>query len=81
VVSELVTNAVLHTGSSPTLWLRTSAGAVYVELADDDSRPPRMRDPADLEDGGRGLHLVEALTRRWGVRTTATGKIVWCEII
>ncbi|MDX6257877.1 MAG: hypothetical protein QOJ11_4211 [Frankiales bacterium] len=81
VVSELVTNAVLHTGSSPTLWLRTSAGAVYVELADDDSRPPRMRDPTDLEDGGRGLHLVEALTHRWGVRTTATGKIVWCEII
>jgi PAS domain S-box-containing protein len=80
IVSELVTNAVLHTGSSSTLWARTSAGTVYVEVADDDSRPPRMRDPGDLEDGGRGLHLVEALTRRWGVRITATGKVVWCEI-
>ena len=80
VVSELVTNAVLHTGSSPTLRLRTSAGAVYVEVADDDSRQPRMRDPEDDEDGGRGLHLIEALSRRWNVRTTPAGKVVWAEI-
>ena len=80
IVSELITNAVLHTGSSPTLRLRTSAGSVYVEVTDDDSRPPRMRDPEDDEDGGRGLHLIEALSRRWNVRTTPTGKVVWAEI-
>ncbi|BEP12823.1 SpoIIE family protein phosphatase [Acidothermaceae bacterium B102] len=80
VVSELVTNAVLHTGSSPTLRLRTSTGAVYVEVTDDDSRQPRMRDPEDDEDSGRGLHLIEALSRRWNVRTTASGKVVWAEI-
>jgi PAS domain S-box-containing protein len=80
VVSELVTNAVLHTGSAPTLRMRTSGGTVYVELSDDDSRPPRMRDPDDDDDGGRGLHLVEALCRRWSTRTTRTGKVVWCEI-
>ena len=71
VVSELVTNAVLHTGSSPTLRLRTSTHAVYVEVTDDDSRQPRMRDPEDDEDSGRGLHLIEALSRRWNVRTTS----------
>jgi anti-sigma regulatory factor (Ser/Thr protein kinase) len=80
VVSELVTNAVLHTGSAPTLRMRASEGTVNVEVSDDDSRPPRMRDPDDDEDGGRGLHLIEALSRRWGVRTTRTGKVVWCEI-
>ena len=80
VLSELVTNAVLHTGSSSTLRLRVAGETVYVEVADDDSRPPRMRDPDDDEDGGRGLHLVEALSTRWGVRTTRTGKVVWCEI-
>ncbi len=80
IVSELVTNAVLHTGSSPTLRLRPSAEAVYVEVADDYSRQPRMRDPEDDEDGGRGLHLIDALSRRWNVRTTSTGKVVWAEI-
>ena len=80
IVSELVTNAVLHTGSALTLRLRTYDDTVYVEVFDADSRPPRMRDPNDDEDGGRGLHLVEALSRRWGVRTIKTGKVVWCEI-
>jgi PAS domain S-box-containing protein len=80
VISELVTNAVLHTGSAPVLRMRASDGAVYVELSDDDSRPPRMRDPGDDDAGGRGLHLIEALSHRWGVRTTRTGKVVWCEI-
>jgi PAS domain S-box-containing protein len=80
IVSELVTNAVLHTGSAPTLRLRTAAETIYVEVSDDDSRPPRMRDPGDDDDGGRGLHLIEALSRRWNVRNTTAGKVVWAEI-
>jgi PAS domain S-box-containing protein len=80
VVSELVTNAVLHTGSALTVRLRPADHVLHVEVLDDDSRPPRMRDPLDDEDSGRGLHLVEALSRRWGIRTLDTGKVVWSEI-
>ena len=80
VVSELVTNAVLHTGSALTLRVRPGDGVLHVEVIDEDSRPPRMRNPLDDEDGGRGLHLVEALSRRWGIRTLNDGKVVWSEI-
>ena len=47
---------------------------LHVEVIDDDSRQPRMRDPLDDEDSGRGLHLVEALSRRWGIRTRDGGR-------
>jgi serine phosphatase RsbU (regulator of sigma subunit)/anti-sigma regulatory factor (Ser/Thr protein kinase) len=80
VVSELVTNAVLHTGSSAVLRVRPSSTTVHVEVYDDDARPPRARDALDDEDSGRGLRLIEALSRRWGVRTLDSGKVIWAEI-
>jgi hypothetical protein len=32
-----------------------------------------------MPESGRGLHVVRRLARRWGVRRTAGGKVVWCE--
>jgi hypothetical protein len=40
---------------------------------------PRIRRASETDEGGRGLQLVTALSRRWGTRYTATGKCIWTE--
>jgi anti-sigma regulatory factor (Ser/Thr protein kinase) len=79
VVSELVTNAILHGGAAEQLRLRRTAQRVVIEVFD---RGPRMPHPraADLKaESGRGLHLVARLADRWGARPVRGGKAVWCE--
>ena len=81
LVSELVTNAVVHGCSSPRLSVEARAGDVlFVGVGDDDGRYPVMRDGDEDALGGRGLHLLESLASRWGVRPDAPGKVVWFEL-
>ncbi len=85
LISELVTNAVVHTGC-PAAVLRMlfgsaeSAGTVRVEVADASCRPPRPRRAAGEDTGGRGLELVDGLADRWGWQPEGAGKRIWCEI-
>ena len=80
-VSELVGNAVRH-GSPGDLRLRLSMTArrLRLEVCDSASTQPALRRVADGDEGGRGLHLVAAVSARWGVRREAVGKTVWAEI-
>jgi anti-sigma regulatory factor (Ser/Thr protein kinase) len=91
--SELVTNATIHGGDRPTLDVHTSRGTVRVEVYDSGPTPrawlDRIRDygepaatPADdeLRLGGRGLHIVDTLSERWGVMPQPPGKVVWFEM-
>jgi anti-sigma regulatory factor (Ser/Thr protein kinase) len=82
LVSELVTNAILH-GRAP-LELRAQAmgSAVRVEVHDQDpTSPPVLRHDVDLtEVGGRGLQLVDTLADRWGWSENDNGKVVWFEL-
>lgn len=86
VVSELVTNAVVHTGCPAVLRLlfpldpKPEAVAVRVEVADASHTPPKPRDAGGDAVGGRGLELVECLCDRWGWYPDGSGKRVWCEI-
>ncbi|MCD0482092.1 ATP-binding protein [Streptacidiphilus sp. ASG 303] len=86
VVSELVTNAVVHTGSPAVLRLlfplgdESGAPAVRVEVADASGAPPQPRRAEDDAVGGRGLELVDCLCDRWGWAPDGSGKRVWCEI-
>ncbi|WP_084219765.1 SpoIIE family protein phosphatase [Spirillospora albida] len=81
VVSELVTNAIAHAGGRVRVRL-VRDGSLVCEVFDTADGRPRMRpdDAAAMAESGRGLHVVRRLSRRWGVRRTADGKVVWCEL-
>lgn len=81
LVSELVTNAVLHAGSDVEVMVRLTATAARVEVTDTSADSLLPRDAASDEDSGRGLALVGTLAQRWGVRSAVGGgKTVWFEV-
>lgn len=78
LVSEVVTNAVLH-GEGP-IGLRLLRGHRLVcEVADRSPVAPVLREASGADDSGRGLRLVNQVARRWGSRPAPEGKIVWVE--
>lgn len=79
-VSELVANAVLHARSDVTVRVFQVPGGVRVEVHDASPRQPAPRSYPSDATTGRGLALVAALARNWGVEPTTAGKAVWCEI-
>jgi anti-sigma regulatory factor (Ser/Thr protein kinase) len=85
VVSELVTNAVLHARESATIsvGLRLTDDVLRVRVTDGGVDEPERRAPPDpwTAETGRGLWLVDAFTERWGTETDGQdGKTVWCEL-
>ncbi len=80
LVSELVTNAVVHAVSAPRIEVHLGPASVRVSVRDADPRLPRQRVPDEERPGGRGLHLVEQVSTRWGAEPTGEGKVVWFEI-
>jgi anti-sigma regulatory factor (Ser/Thr protein kinase) len=86
-VSELVTNVVRHAPGVPSIALiaRFDPRSVRLEVKQDqspgDGTEPRIAarwpDAAQLD--GRGLRIVAALSRRWGV-VLDTETVVWCEV-
>ncbi|EHN78973.1 ATP-binding protein [Streptomyces coelicoflavus] len=88
LVSELVTNAVVHTGRSAVLRLvlpgavteETKDATVRLEVDDASDRAPVPRCAGGEATGGRGLALVDGLADRWGWSREGTGKRIWCEL-
>jgi anti-sigma regulatory factor (Ser/Thr protein kinase) len=83
LISELVTNAVLHArtgGSGLVLELEVHGAWLRIEVHDRDLRGPQPRTPAALDESGFGFVLVDSLADKWGVRETAAGKAVWVEL-
>lgn len=86
LISELVTNAVVHTGCPAVLRmllprvLADAPGTVRVEVADRSSRPPAQRHADGDDTNGRGLELVDGLADRWGWQPEGAGKSIWCEV-
>ena len=84
VVSELVTNAVLHAGTSCELTVSgpasVDADVVRIEVIDGDASAPLAKRYDVDAASGRGLHLVEALSDRFGTQHRGDGKAVWCEV-
>ncbi|MFD0686424.1 ATP-binding SpoIIE family protein phosphatase [Actinomadura fibrosa] len=80
LVSELVTNAIQHAGGRVMLRLVREGGLVCEVFDGADGRPRiHHEDGHEMLESGRGLQVVGRLARRWGVRRTTAGKVVWCE--
>jgi anti-sigma regulatory factor (Ser/Thr protein kinase) len=80
VVSELVTNAVRHGAPPVRLEVLADADVVHVAVGDGAPALPRGRDADDQAEGGRGMVLVEMLTREHGVDPQPPGKTVWASV-
>lgn len=80
LVSELVTNGILHAGTEIEVEATLAGGRLRVEVADADPNVPVRRNPAPTATSGRGLRLVERVADRWGVERHDGGKAVWFEL-
>lgn len=80
LVSELVTNAVIHGGGCPVLSLRRRRGLLRCAVTDDCAAVPRRRPQSPDSESGRGVHLLDVLAHRWGVLLRGRGKTVWFEL-
>jgi anti-sigma regulatory factor (Ser/Thr protein kinase) len=80
VASELIANAVTH-APAPTVTLRLTwlqgSRALGIVVTDPNPQPPVKRDPGKDTEHGRGLHIVEALSARWGWQPRDPGKAVY----
>jgi anti-sigma regulatory factor (Ser/Thr protein kinase) len=85
VVSELLSNALRHAGPLPGAQIRVSwrieAASVEVAVSDGGGPTrPELGEPTQSATGGRGLRIVEKLSREWGTSTGAEGTTVWAEV-
>ncbi|SDT74929.1 Anti-sigma regulatory factor (Ser/Thr protein kinase) [Streptomyces sp. TLI_053] len=79
---ELFVNAWKHAGTpAPHVIVSLCPRVLRVSVCDDSPVLPEARNPADLYAlSGRGLHLVRALTDRFGATSNKHGKVVWFEL-
>lgn len=81
LVGELVSNAVLHAGTPIELTVAVEGSNVRIEVLDESAHMPEKVAGVGEMMAGRGLHIVDAIAKRWGAERLADrGKKVWFEI-
>ena len=80
LVSEVATNALVHGSGDVQVRATASAGRLRVEVTDGDPGLPKPRQAGALDEGGRGLALLDALATAWGTAPGPDGKTVWFEL-
>ncbi len=81
LVSELAANVTLHARTPFTVRMEPLPdGGTRLAVSDGSARVPRQRRFGEEATTGRGLHLVEDLSRSWGVEPHAVGKTIWVEL-
>jgi len=82
VVSELVTNAVIHARSACSVRLTWRDDAVRVDVSDDGDGSPDPQLASEYDEEGRGLFLISAMSTAWGVEPAdGGGKSIWAELL
>ena len=78
LLTEVVTNAVVHARTASTVRIARADDLLCVEVEDGSPYPPRRRRTRTADDEhGRGVELLDSLATRWGVRRVQHGKVVW----
>ena len=81
LVSELVANAVLHTGNTPIeVVVKPTGDRARIEVHDGSPVLPVRKNYSTMSGTGRGLVLVDRMAADWGAEATAGGKMVWFEL-
>jgi len=82
LVSELVTNAVIHTAGPLEVRVHRQDDGIRVAVRDESGERPAAIASGTLDGtSGRGLVLVDKLSSCWGVDVAGMGKIVWFELV
>jgi anti-sigma regulatory factor (Ser/Thr protein kinase) len=80
LVSELVTNSVLHGGPSLVVAVDCDGAQLSVRVRDGSPELPELRQTTAADERGRGLALVASMSDAWGVEPIPDGKHVWFTI-
>ena len=80
LVSEVVTNAVLHSSGPVTVEVLGNGSAYRIAVSDGSRTPPIEKGYRADDATGRGLHLLDSLAAAWGWQRTDTGKVVWFDL-
>jgi len=85
IVSELVTNAILHTSTDLDVWVSVRGAALHLAVQDRSRDFPQLlggghRSPATLPESGMGLRVVTARATEWGALPSRHGKVVWATL-
>jgi anti-sigma regulatory factor (Ser/Thr protein kinase) len=79
VVSELATNACVHARSPFMVTVERHDAGLLVEISDDDPAPVVVQ-PLTSGPSGRGMHIVAAVAKQWGMAPGESGKTVWAVL-
>ncbi len=78
LVSELCTNAVRHAATEFEVHIEADRHEVTVTVVDHDpAHQPQLRNPGPQATSGRGLFIVQRLSKSWGCETRRQEKLVW----
>jgi len=80
IASELVTNAVRHAGTVIDFRVTCRDHQLRVSVHDRAGELARIRAPAESDDHGRGLLIVDSVATGWGNITVPDGKVVWASL-
>ncbi|TDU77029.1 serine phosphatase RsbU (regulator of sigma subunit) [Streptomyces sp. KS 21] len=84
MVSEMVTNVLLHTDGDALLVAEAmgelGTRRLRIEVADASDELPHKRHPGEMASSGRGVLLMEMLADSWGVDPRGEGKSIWFEM-
>jgi anti-sigma regulatory factor (Ser/Thr protein kinase) len=80
LVSELVTNVVLHAHTPFEVSVRSRGPHIRITVTDGSAAMPAMKQYSADSVTGRGLNMIDGSAAQWGVDESVNGKAVWFEV-